>query len=204
MTETLSATPISPLRQRLNHITMRHFAMATKRNYIRDIGRFATFLGRAFDTAVTDDLRRFQIEQREVGVPVHPLYTNIATRTVRTVTSPLDELGIFTPGEVMRRLRRACLNRGRRYLSCDRSRCRAVQAGHLSLIQLKMMSVTEHCHITALGGHVEACDDYGNGASPRTAAATALSKILTFSGTMADLEKRQVFMRDLSPVRRKR
>ena len=26
-------------------------------------------------------------------------YTKVATRTVRTVTSPLDKLGLFTPGE---------------------------------------------------------------------------------------------------------
>ncbi len=33
------------------------------------MGRFATFLGRSPDTATADDLRRFQIEQRDAGVP---------------------------------------------------------------------------------------------------------------------------------------
>jgi integrase/recombinase XerD len=28
------------------------------------------------------------------------LYTRVATRTVRTVTSPLDKLGLFRPGQV--------------------------------------------------------------------------------------------------------
>ena len=63
--------PISPLRQRLiDDMTMRRFSRETQRNYIRDVGRFATFLGRAPDTAAADDVRRFQVEQREAGVPV--------------------------------------------------------------------------------------------------------------------------------------
>jgi hypothetical protein len=58
MTTPLSSTPISPLRQRLiDDMNMRHFSMATQRNYIRDIGRFATFLRRPPDTATADDVR---------------------------------------------------------------------------------------------------------------------------------------------------
>lgn len=38
---------------------------------------------------------------------------------------------------------------------------RAAHAGHLSLIQLKVMSAIEHCRTAALGGHVEACEDCG-------------------------------------------
>lgn len=53
--------PISPLRQRLiDDMNMRRFSGETQRNYLRDIGRLATFLGRSPDTATTDDLRRFQ------------------------------------------------------------------------------------------------------------------------------------------------
>jgi site-specific recombinase XerD len=64
-------TPISPLRQRLiDDMNMRRFSRETQRNYIRDVGRFATFLGRSPDTATADDLRRFQVEQRDAGVPV--------------------------------------------------------------------------------------------------------------------------------------
>ncbi|WP_245489486.1 MULTISPECIES: site-specific integrase [unclassified Mesorhizobium] len=63
--------PISPLRQRLiDDMNMRRFSQETQRNYLRDIGRLATFLGRSPDTATTDDLRRFQIEQQDDGVPV--------------------------------------------------------------------------------------------------------------------------------------
>jgi Putative transposase/Transposase zinc-binding domain len=38
---------------------------------------------------------------------------------------------------------------------------RAAHAGHLSLVQLKVMSAIEHCRTSALGGHVEACEDCG-------------------------------------------
>jgi integrase/recombinase XerD len=62
---------VSPLRQRLiDDMTMRRFSRETQRNYIRDVGRFATFLGAPPDTATADDLRRFQVEQRNAGVPV--------------------------------------------------------------------------------------------------------------------------------------
>jgi integrase/recombinase XerD len=38
--------PISPLRQRLiDDKNMRRFSRETQRNYLRDIGRLATFLG---------------------------------------------------------------------------------------------------------------------------------------------------------------
>jgi Phage integrase, N-terminal SAM-like domain len=66
-----AAAPISPLRQRsIDDMTMRRFSRETQRNYIRDVGRFATFMGRSPGTATAEDLRRFQVEQREAGVPV--------------------------------------------------------------------------------------------------------------------------------------
>ena len=49
-------TSISPLRQRLiDDMNMRRFSGETQRNYLRDIGRLATFLGRSPDTATGDD-----------------------------------------------------------------------------------------------------------------------------------------------------
>jgi site-specific recombinase XerD len=66
----IPAAPTSPLRQRLiDDMTMRRFSRETQRNYIRDVGRFATFLGRPPDTATADDVRRFQVEQSENGIP---------------------------------------------------------------------------------------------------------------------------------------
>ncbi len=66
MNELVLAAPFSPLRQRLiDDMHMRRFSRETQRNYIRDVGRFATFLGRPPHTATAEDLRRFQVEQRD-------------------------------------------------------------------------------------------------------------------------------------------
>ncbi len=71
MTVPVPATAISPLRQRLiDDMSMRRFSRQTQRNYIRDVGRFATFLRRPPDMATAEDLRRFQVEQQDAGVPV--------------------------------------------------------------------------------------------------------------------------------------
>lgn len=70
MDETIRTAAISPLRQRLiDDMNMRRFSRATQHSYIRDVGRFATFLRRSPDTATADEVRRFQIEQRDAGVP---------------------------------------------------------------------------------------------------------------------------------------
>jgi integrase/recombinase XerD len=71
MTQPTLDAPVSPLRQRLvDDMTMRRFSRETQRNYIREVGRFATFLGRSPDTATADDLRRFQVEQQDAGTSV--------------------------------------------------------------------------------------------------------------------------------------
>jgi site-specific recombinase XerD len=70
---------ISPLRQRLiDDMKMRRFSHETRRNYIRDVARFATFLERPPDTATAEDVRRFQIEQQEAGVPIPTMNSIVA------------------------------------------------------------------------------------------------------------------------------
>lgn len=70
MDESIRTAAISPVRQRpIDDLNVRRFLRATQRNYIRDVGRFATFLGRLPDSATAEDVRRFQIEQREAGLP---------------------------------------------------------------------------------------------------------------------------------------
>jgi site-specific recombinase XerD len=70
MDEAIRTAAVSPLRQRLiDDMNMRRFSRETQRNYIRDVGRFATFLGRSPDAATADEVRRFQIEQRDTGMP---------------------------------------------------------------------------------------------------------------------------------------
>src|ERR1019366_3361040 len=85
-----SAASGGSLRQRLiSDMTMRRFSPETQRNYIRDVGRFATFVGRSPDTATAEDLRRFQIEQRGAGVPV-PTMNSIVSALRFFFTHTLD------------------------------------------------------------------------------------------------------------------
>src|SRR6201989_221098 len=79
MNESIRTAAISPLRQRLiEDMNVRRVSQSTQHNYIRDVGRFATFLGRSPDTATPDDVRQFQIEQREAGVPTPTMNSIVA------------------------------------------------------------------------------------------------------------------------------
>src|SRR3546814_18367850 len=51
-------------------MAMRRFGPETQRNYLRDVGRFATWLGRSPHTASAEEVRQFQIDQQQAGVPV--------------------------------------------------------------------------------------------------------------------------------------
>ena len=70
-------------------MNMRRFSRATQRSYIRDVGRFATFLGRSPDTATADDVRRFQIEQCEADVPT-PTMNGIVSALQSGVAFPIQ------------------------------------------------------------------------------------------------------------------
>ena len=90
MDEPVRTAAISPLRQRLiDDMNMRRFSRETQRNYIRDIGRFASFLGRSPHTATAEDVRRFQIEQHDAGVPT-PTMNSIVSALRFLFTSTLD------------------------------------------------------------------------------------------------------------------
>jgi len=79
MNDLLPVLAISPLRQRLiDDMTLRRFSRETQRNYIRDVGRFATWLGRSPHTATAEDIRLFQIEQRDAGVPAPTMNSIVA------------------------------------------------------------------------------------------------------------------------------
>src|SRR5450432_2161960 len=120
MNDPLSAAPISPLRQRLiDDMNVRWFAPVTQRNYVRDVGRFATFLGRSPDTATAEDLRSFQVEQRETGVPAPTMNSIVAAlrfffthtldrpdlaRKLFRVTYPRKLPVVLSPDEVARLL----------------------------------------------------------------------------------------------------
>lgn len=90
MTMPIPSAPISPLRQRLiEDMTMRRFSQETQRNYIRDVGRFASFLGRSPDSATAEDIRRFQVDQQESGVPV-PTMNSIVSALRFFFTQTID------------------------------------------------------------------------------------------------------------------
>lgn len=90
MDETIRTAAISPLRQRLiDDMSVRRFSRSTQHNYIRDVGRFATFLGRSPDTAAPNDVRQFQIEQRETGVPT-PTMNSIVSALRFFFTQTID------------------------------------------------------------------------------------------------------------------
>ena len=66
----MSDHSISLLRQRLiEDMTARRFRRRYKKDYVREVRKFAKFLGRSPDTATSEDLRRFQLQmaQRQVG-----------------------------------------------------------------------------------------------------------------------------------------
>jgi hypothetical protein len=58
-----------PLTAVIDDMNLHRFSPEIQRNYIRDVGRFATFVGRPPDTATAEDLRRFQVEQPRPAFP---------------------------------------------------------------------------------------------------------------------------------------
>jgi integrase/recombinase XerD len=102
MNGSIRTAAISPLRQRLiDDMNMRWFSRETQRNYIRDVGRFATFLGRSLDTATADDLRGFQIEQRDAGMPTPTMNSIVsALRFFFTHTVDRPDLGDVLEREI--------------------------------------------------------------------------------------------------------
>jgi len=64
-----AAQAISPLRRRMiEDMTVRGFGEKTQSDYIRHVKNFTIFLGRSPDLAGGEDLRAFQVRQREQGV----------------------------------------------------------------------------------------------------------------------------------------
>jgi hypothetical protein len=69
MINTSSDIPATSLRERfVEDMNVRRLSLATQHNYLRDVPRFANWLGRPPDQATDEDLRRYQIEQSETGL----------------------------------------------------------------------------------------------------------------------------------------
>ncbi|WP_267389263.1 phage integrase N-terminal SAM-like domain-containing protein [Sphingomonas sp. GC_Shp_3] len=70
---------VSQLRQRLiDEMEIRRFGGNTQCTFLRDVGWFATWLGRSPDTATAEDLRRFEVEQRDLGVTAQTMNSIVA------------------------------------------------------------------------------------------------------------------------------
>src|SRR5208282_3767171 len=73
------ATAGSALRRRLiDDMTLRRFGEKTQHDYIRIVSRFSYFLGRSLASATAEDIRRFQLEQREAGMPAPAMNSHVA------------------------------------------------------------------------------------------------------------------------------
>ena len=103
----MSKKPISPLRRRLiDDMTARRFSEDTKKDYVRNVRKFADFLGRSPNTATSEDLRRFQLHmaQQQVG----PSTINAAITALRfffTVT--LEKPDLVRPLRIVTEPRKA-------------------------------------------------------------------------------------------------
>ena len=86
--------PVSALRQRmLEDMAMRGLRSDTQHDYVRVVRSFAAFLGQPPDTATAEDIRRFQVHQRESGVQPPTINCSVsALRFFFTVTLDRPDL----------------------------------------------------------------------------------------------------------------
>src|SRR6201982_889648 len=119
----MSKKPVSPLGQRLiDDMTARRYGEDTKRDYVRNVRKFAAFLGRSPDTATSEDLRRFQLHMAQQQVSPSAINAAIAAlqffftvtlekpdlvRPLRTVTKPRKAPVVLSQEEVARLLEAA-------------------------------------------------------------------------------------------------
>jgi integrase/recombinase XerD len=92
MTNTTMPAPATPLRERMiEDMKLQRLCRTTQRNYLRDVERFAIWLGRPPDTATDEDLRRYQIEQSEMGFGAPAMNTAVSALRffyIRTLDRP--------------------------------------------------------------------------------------------------------------------
>ena len=66
---TQNTKPISPLQQRLiDDMTLRKLSPKTQSKYVRAVENLTRFLGRSPDTAMAEDLRRYQLRLVKNGI----------------------------------------------------------------------------------------------------------------------------------------
>src|SRR2546428_12631711 len=93
----MSEKPISPLRRRMiEDMTVRNFVEKTRDDYIRHVRTFTAFLGRSPDTAMPEDLRRFQLHHTQTGVRA-PSINGLGAALRFFFTVPLDRPALASP-----------------------------------------------------------------------------------------------------------
>jgi integrase/recombinase XerD len=81
MTKPVSVPSPAPvdLRQRMiEDMNMRGFCAKTQHDYLRIVTRFSVFLGRSPGSATAEEVRQFQVEQREAGMPAPAMNSHVA------------------------------------------------------------------------------------------------------------------------------
>lgn len=86
--------PVTPLRLRmLDDMAIRALGSRTQHDYVRHVRTFADFLGRSPVTATAEDVRRFQVHQRETGAGAPTINNAVsALRFLFTVTLDRPDL----------------------------------------------------------------------------------------------------------------
>src|SRR4028118_1209287 len=75
-------------QQMIEDMIVRGFSAKTQHDYLRVVSRFAAFLGRSPITATAEEVRRFQVEQREAGMPAPAMNSHVAALRA-SFTTPL-------------------------------------------------------------------------------------------------------------------
>jgi integrase/recombinase XerD len=65
-------------RRMIEDMNVRGFSAKTQHDYLRIVARFAAFLGCSPDSATAEDVRRFQVEQRQAGMPAPAMNSHVA------------------------------------------------------------------------------------------------------------------------------
>jgi integrase/recombinase XerD len=94
MPSNLSERPISPLRARMiEDMMVRGFTEKTRQDYVRHVHAFAAFIGRSPASARPEDIRAFQLQQRQSGMQPPSINTAVsALRFLFAVTLDRPEL----------------------------------------------------------------------------------------------------------------
>src|SRR2546429_6483023 len=106
MTSTPSPRPVSALRARMiEDMMVRGFTEETRTDYVRHVRALAAFIRRPPDTATAEDLRRFQLHQRQSGMQP-PSINNSVSALRFFFTATLDRPDLARRLTVVREPRR--------------------------------------------------------------------------------------------------